>query len=396
MPEKKKVLFINYSLHSGGIEKSLVTVLSLFDYNTYDVDLQLFANDGLFLDRVPSEVNLLPPLFPAEYRQNIRRAFGALLRGGHPLIALCRLLASFAGLRGSMGERLVKMWKIERHFIPASRKHYDAVIAFMEGQPIYYAVTKVQADRKIGFIHGDYTAMGLESGFDRPFVGRLNALCTVSEGCLEALKQVFPEYSEKLHVIYNIISAEFMRSLAERDKGFDDGFSGLRILSIARLSHQKGLDLALPAVAKLKQKGLPFRWYLIGVGPEEQSLKQMAQELGVGDTVVFLGERANPYPYLKQCDIYLQPSRFEGKSIAVDEAMVMCRPILLTNFSTAADQIDSGRNGLIVPMTCEGVGEGLEDLILNEERRLHFAAELSRGCYSNETEINKLYALLQS
>lgn len=236
--------------------------------------------------------------------------------------------------------------------------------------------------------------MGLQSGFDRPFIGRLDALCAVSGGCLAALKKVFPEYAEKLHVIYNIISADFMHKLAGRDGGFNDGFVGLRVLSIARLSHQKGLDIALPAVAKLKKKGLAFRWYIIGVGPEEQSLKQMAKDLGVENTVVFLGERANPYPYLKQCDIYLQPSRFEGKSIAVDEAMVMCRPILLTDFSTASDQIESGKNGLIVPMTSEGVAGGLEDLILNEERRLHFTLELSHGCYSNESEINKLYALL--
>jgi glycosyltransferase involved in cell wall biosynthesis len=394
MPDKKKVLFVNYSLHSGGVEKSLVTILSLFDYDTYEVDLQLFANDGMFLSRVPSNVHLLNPLFPVEYRQNIRRAFFALLKKGHPLVALCRLLVSFAGLKGSMGERLVKMWSIERHFIPKSSKHYDTVIAFMEGQPIYYAVTKVDAARKIGFIHGDYQAMGLESSFDRPFIGKLDALCTVSESCLTALKKVFPEYSAKEHVIYNIISANFMRAMAEKEKGFDDGFSGLHVLSIARLSQQKGLDIALPAVALLKRKGLSFRWYIIGIGPEEESLKQMAKELELEDSVVFLGERSNPYPYLKECDIYLQPSRFEGKSIAVDEAMVMCRPILLTDFSTASDQIDSGRNGLIVPMTSEGVAEGLEDLIRNEERRSRFSGELSRGNFTNESEINKLYALI--
>lgn len=396
MPQKKKILFINYSLHSGGIEKSLVTVLSLFDYEKYDVDLQLFANEGLFLQRVPKQVNLLEPLFPAEYRLNIRRAFPALLKKGRPLLALGRLLVSFAGLRGTMGERLARMWKAERLFVRPAKKEYDCAVAFMEGQPIYYNAEKVRSAVKIGFIHGDYEAMGLRAGFDRRYVAKLDALCTVSGSCLASLRRVFPEFADRCHVVYNIISASFMRTLAEEGRGFDDGFSGLRVLSIARLSHQKGLDIAMPAVAALVKKGLPFRWYIIGVGPEEAALKAMAQELGLTDSVVFLGERANPYPYLKQCDVYLQPSRFEGKSIAVDEAMVMCRPILLTDFSTAADQIDSGVNGSIVPMTPEGVEEGLEALLLHEDRRRAFTDALSKGTYTNEEEINKLYGLIDS
>ena len=177
MSQKKQVLFINYSLHSGGIEKSLVTLLSLFDFTRYDVDLQLFANEGLFLERVPPQVNLLPPLFPAEYKLNIRKALFALVKSGHPLAAVCRLLVTFAGKTpGGMGDRLARMWKIEKHFVHPARKEYDAVVAFMEGQPIYYAVTKVQAKRKIGFIHGDYNAMGLSQDFDRPYVKQLDAL----------------------------------------------------------------------------------------------------------------------------------------------------------------------------------------------------------------------------
>ena len=394
MSDKKKILFINYSLHSGGIEKSLVTILSLFDYQTYDVDLQLFANDGMFLDRVPSKVNLLPPLFPSDYKLNIRQAFPTLLRTGHPMIAVCRLMVTFAGLKGTMGERLVRMWNVERRFIRSSKKEYDTVIAFMEGQPIYYAVTKVKSKNKIGFIHGDYAAMGLCKVFDYDFIRRLNALCTVSESCKTALDNTFPEFKDKFHVIYNIISSTFMKNMANEHADFEDEFSGLRVLTIARLSHQKGLDIALPAIAALKNEGLKFKWYIIGVGPEEENLRAMIDELGIQNEVKFLGERANPYPYLKACDIYLQPSRFEGKSIAVDEAMVMCRPILLTDFSTAADQITSGENGLIVPMTSEGVAEGMKDLLLNTERRTHFSAALAKCDYTNETEINKLYALI--
>lgn len=397
MPQKKRVLFVNYSLHSGGIEKSLVTLLSLFDFERYDVDLQLFANEGLFLDRVPAQVNLLPPLFPAEYKLNIRQALFALLKRGHPLVALCRLMVTFAGKTpGGMGDRLARMWRIERHFVHPAREAYDAAVAFMEGQPIYYVVTKVNARRKLGFIHGDYNAMRLSQDFDRPFVARLDALCTVSEGCKTALEDNFPEFQEKFHVIYNIISARFLRKMAEEPVSFGDGFQGKRVLSIARLSHQKGLDLALPAIAALREKGLRFRWYIIGVGPEEDSLKEQAQSLGIEEDVRFLGEQANPYPFLRACDVYLQPSRFEGKSIAVDEAMVLCKPILLTDFSTAADQVASGETGLIVPMSPEGIEAGLERLLTDEGLCRAFSGALATRDYTNENEIQKVYSLLES
>lgn len=394
--EKKKILFLNFSLHSGGIEKSLVTLLSLFDYDRYEVDLQLFADEGLFLDRVPEQVHHLPSLFPGEYRKNIREALPILLRQGHPLIALCRLLVTFAGkTRGEMGDRLYRMWRIEKHFVRAPKKEYDAVVAFMEGQPIYYAVSKVRAKRKIGFIHGDYGAMGLNADLDRRYVARLDALCTVSESCRAALCKAFPGGDAKFHVIYNIISARFMRQMAEAPADFGDSFTGPRILTIARLSHQKGLDLALLAAMLMKKRGYAFRWYIIGVGPEEDDLKLQAKELGLSETVVFLGERGNPYPFLRTCDIYAQTSRFEGKSIAVDEAMVMARPILLTDFSTAADQIDSEKNGLIVPMTPEGIAEGLQRLLSDGALRERFTAALSACDYTNEGEIEKLYALLE-
>ena len=144
----------------------------------------------------------------------------------------------------------------------------------------------------------------------------------------------------------------------------------------------------------MKKRGYSFRWYIIGVGPEEEDLRMQREQLRLEDTVFFLGEQANPYPFLRACDIYAQPSRFEGKSIAVDEAMVMARPILLTNFSTAADQIDSEKNGLIVPMTPEGIAEGLQRLLSDPKLRERFTAALAAQDYTNEKEIEKLYALI--
>lgn len=389
---KKKILFINYSLHSGGIEKSLVTLLSVFDYSKYDVDLQLFVHEGLFLENVPDNVNLLPPLLPREYKFNIRQAFFALLKKGMIKTAFCRLFVTLSSQNGSLGDRLKRVYNIEKHMLNKNRIKYDTAVAFMEGQPLYYLVDFINADKKIGFIHGDYKSMGLNKDFEEPYIKKLDALCTVSEACKASLDDVFPESAYKHHVIYNIISEKALKSLAEKEHGFDDNYSGKRILTIARLSHQKGLDIGINAVSLIKN--LDFKWYIIGIGPLENELKQLINTLGLNDKVVFLGEKANPYPYLNECDIYFQPSRFEGKAIAVDEACVLLKPILLGNYSTACDQIENGLEGIICELTPEALAENLKALLVSDDLSNKYSDQLKNKSVTNEEEIQKLYNLI--
>ena len=391
---KKKLLFINNSLHSGGIEKSLVTLLSLIDYNIYEVDLQLFLNEGLFLDKIPSQVNLLPPIFPKQYGYSVKKAFIELIKKGYLFLSICRLLITLMSHTGTFGQRQKRMWAIQKRFIKNSTFQYDTVISYMEGQQIYYAVDKTKAYKKIGFIHGDYKAMNMDKQTDYPYFQKLDVICTVSESCKQALDEVFPEFSGKTHVINNIISPEFIRNLAALNVKFKADFTGIRLVTVARLSYQKGLDIAIPAVARLKDEGIRFKWYIIGIGPLKQKLITIINEYSLNDTVVFLGEQANPYPFIKAADIYMQPSRYEGKAIAVDEAMVLCKPILLTDFSTAADQITSGENGLIVPMSADGIYNGLNTLIGNEKMRMQFVKKLEQTNFGNENDIEKFYAVI--
>lgn len=393
---KKRVLFVNYSLHSGGIEKSLVTLLNLFDYEKYEVDLQLFVNEGLFLPMVPKEVNLLPPFFPEPFGYPIQKGFLSLVLHGKWKAAITRLKVSLLVRGGTMGQRLLKLYELEKPCLTPPKQHYDAAVAFMEGQPLYYVADIADCPNKIGFIHGDYEAMDLDAEGERPYLDRLDALCTVSEGCKAALDRVFPEQKAKHHLIYNILSADMLEKLARQEGGFDDGFKGRKILTIARLSPQKGLDMGMQAISLLKNQGIDFRWYIIGKGPEYQKLKGLMEEKGLQGRVVFLGERSNPYPYFKQCDLYFQPSRFEGKAIAVDEAIFFRKPILLANFSTARDQISHEENGLIADFTPEALATGLSRLLTDQPLCTIFCEELGKVKTTNEEEIQKLYQLIDN
>lgn len=400
--ERKKILFINYSLHSGGIEKSLITLLELFDYQKYEVDLQLFVHEGLFLKDLPKQVNLLPALLPPEYKLNIIKAFFKLIKKGFVKTAFVRLWITVVSRRGTLGKRFEKIYGAEKKLLRAPEKEYDAAIAFMEGQPLYYAVDFVRSKRKIGFIHGDYKAMEMEKEFDSRYFKRLDALCTVSDICKSSLDDVFPENAGKHHVIYNIISQNSIESRAAAP-GFDDKFNGRRILTIARLSYQKGLDIGMEAISQLKGKlnnfkgdGIDFKWYIIGIGPEKESLEALAAELNISDNVVFLGEKANPYPYLSECDIYFQPSRFEGKAIAVDEACVLKKPILLADYSTAADQIENGSEGLIAKSAPEALCEALASMLTDDALRKRLSSNLCGKKVTNEDEIKNLYSLIDN
>lgn len=396
--QKKKILFVNYSLHSGGIEKSLVTLLNLFDYSKYSVNLQLFVHEGLFLKNVPSKVKLLPALLPKEYKLNIRQAFTALLQKGMFKTAFCRLMVTLVSRKGTLGERLVRVYNVEKKLLKPNHCEYDAVIAFMEGQPLYYAADFVNAKKKICFIHGDYKAMEMCKEADSAYLDRFDALCTVSEACKQALDESFPESAAKHRVIYNIVSKQTIEALSHSDSGFSDAFCGKRILTIARLSYQKGLDVGVAAIAlAAKALNIPdFKWYIIGIGPEQAALKALCEQHGISDKVVFLGEKPNPYPYLRECDIYFQPSRFEGKAIAVDEACILCKPIILADYSTAHDQLDAEKEGIIAEFSPQALSQAIVSLLSSPELCSQFADNLACKDLSNESELQKLYDLIEN
>ena len=207
-------------------------------------------------------------------------------------------------------------------------KEYDAAIGFLEKSSIYFVVDCVKAKRKIGFIHNDYLKLDLDASFDLPYFEKLNTIATVSEQCVTVLKEVFPTQKDKVQLLYNIVSAKLIHQMAEEPITIDT--SKPNLLSIGRLHPQKGFDIAVEAVALLKKQGLNFVWYIIGEGAERTALEQAITKNGLEKHVVLLGIKENPYPYIKQTTIFVQPSRYEGKSIALDEAKLLHKPIAVS------------------------------------------------------------------
>lgn len=395
---KKNLLFVMPSLSAGGGEKSLINLLSQVDYNSYNVDLLLFHKNGVFLNLLPKQVNIIEP--PGDYKTfkySLNRAVREFIKNKTFRLAYARL---FFTLKNRIFKDVSKAeqytWRYKSESMDILEKEYDTAIGYLEKSSIYYVVDKVKSNRKIGWIHTNYTNSGMDRHFDQPYFNQLDQLVTVSEECAKSLKENFKETEDKVRIIYNIVSPTLIHKLSESliEESLSNEKNEILLITIARLSYEKGLDIAIRTCEQLVTKGYNIKWHVIGEGNERDKLEDMIKKRGLQDHFKLMGLRENPYPYLKKAYIYVQPSRYEGKSIAIDEAKILHKPIIVTNYETAKDQIINEINGLIVDMNEKGLVEGIERLIQNQDLSKLFINNLSNEQLGTENEINKLYEII--
>ena len=393
----KKILFVINNLNCGGAEKALISLLETIDYSKVDVDLLLFKQEGIFMSKIPAQVNLL--IEPENYKyfdMSIKKAIKELIKSGKLNIALARILSLYAfktEKAGSVMEQ--RVWKYLSVALDKLDKEYDVAIGYLEKNPIYFCVDKVKAKKKIGWIHNDYDKLGMDKKIDNKYFNKLDYVFTVSEECLSVLKSKFPQYESKFRLMYNIVSEETIKKLAlEKIEDITFNDDNINIISVGRLEYQKGFELAIEACSILKERGYKIKWNIVGEGKERSKLENLINELKLEDNFNLLGIRENPYPYIKKSDIYVQPSRFEGKSIAIDEAKILNKPIVVTNFSTAKDQIINNKNGIISEMNSKSLANEIERIICDEKLKKKIILNLSNEKIGNETEINRLYEVI--
>jgi glycosyltransferase involved in cell wall biosynthesis len=395
---KKKILFVIPSLSAGGSEKSLVNLLTQINYSLYDVDLFLFNNTGIFLSSLPSEVNILDN--GSNYKiftRSLKDSFLGYIKKGQFNLAYCRIMFTLINRLTkniSLGEQY--SWKYLSKAFEYLDNDYDVAIGYLEKSSIYFTIDKVRSKNKIGWIHTNYTTSGMNPKFDEKYFNKLNQIVTVSEECASSLNDNFFHLKEKIKVIYNIVSPktinELSRTSIDETNLFDN--SCVNLITVARLSYEKGIDIAIKTCKLLISKGLNIKWYVIGEGNEREKLELLIEEYKLFNNFFLLGNKQNPYPYIKLADIYIQPSRYEGKSIAIDEAKILQKPIIVTNFETAKDQISAGVNGLVVEMNEINLAVGIEKLIENDKLANTFLNNLSKEKLGTEGEINELYKIL--
>ncbi|EJV82562.1 glycosyltransferase [Bacillus mycoides] len=397
--KKKKILITSFDMAIGGVERSLIGLLNTIDYSKYDVDLMLFKHEGEFLFLLPKMPNLLKEV---KQYTTFRKSIKQILQEGQITIGLTRTLGRILGdahgryVKSEEAGYLVIQygWRITLPFIPKLEEEYDVAISFL--WPHYFIGDKVRAKRKIGWIHTDYSNIKLNTDMEYKMWSKMDNIVAVSEGCRDSFLSSLPNVNKKVEIIENILSPEFVREQAYQEDITEEiqvKSEKVKLVTVGRLSYAKGIDLAMYALRDLVDQGYDIEWYVVGYGAQEAELRKLLAELNLEKRFFLLGKKTNPYPYIKACDIYVQPSRYEGKAVTVREAQIIGKPVLITNFSTANSQVRDGVDGIVTEMGINGITNGIKKLIGDKELREKLAENTLKGEYGNRNEIDKLYAL---
>ena len=394
---KARIFIAMHYMEIGGAETALIGLLNALDPNRVDVDLFLYDHRGEMMQFIPEWVNLLPQI--PKYSV-LERPIVELVKRGFWGIAAARMSAKLIGKLTNVPSFSMDVFTslFTNKLLPTicPQKKYDLAISFLT--PHTYVKNKVVAKKKIAWIHTDYTIYPIAKNVERPIWRSYNYIASISNDVTRTFLQVFPTLAPKIMEIENILSPAFVRKRAEledTDKEFRQT-DKISLLSIGRYSEQKNYD-NVPDICKrlINKTKLNIKWYIIGYGGDEALIRQKIKEAGMEEHVILLGKRSNPYPYIKACDIYVQPSRYEGKSVTVREAQMLCKPVVVTNYPTAPSQIRSGIDGVIVPMDNEGCAHGLAEVICDKSLQERIIAHLKTHDYGNESEVDKIYELIE-
>jgi putative capsular polysaccharide biosynthesis protein len=384
---KKRILFMIGTLQSGGVSKSIVNLLNAMDRTTYDVHL-------LLLDRAG---DILSPYLPSDVTvhvnreiENLHRGFRgvrALLLTGHIWLALGSLLRM---LMSKISRAWAGRWLA--YLMPRfTDLTFDLIVDYGGQQQLYYMVDKLDGKKKITFFHNDYSKWPYYYAADKLYYPKVDQILSISQTCVDVLKAYFPECKDKISVMQNISSPILITKQA--DEVVDVPQAPLLLVSLGHIMRRKGTDFSIEAAKILRAKGVDFRWLLVGKVIENDLINRIKQE-SLDEYFIFLGIRPNPYPYIKAADLYVHPSRFEGKSIALDEAKILCKPIIVTNFSTVHDQFEDRVNASICEMNGVALADAIIELAANKELRQSYVAYLNANIVDNSSEVEKLYTFI--
>lgn len=351
---KKRILFINGHLNTGGVERSLVDVLKHMDYTKYAVDLLLLEDIGDYASELPSEVNVL--------FRDLHNTYGGFASSVRRCIAvrdwMCLRLRMLFLLRKILGSRALKSAAI----LLLGEHHYDCVIGFRSGICSDLAAYSVQANRKITWWH--HGEFNVDRAVYGDMCGKMNAVAVVSQSCKAMLQEKLPKLESKLVCIPNMLDATAIGQKAENSPYTDDM---LHIVSVGRLTPEKHFENIIPAARALREMGTVFTWHIVGEGPERSQLETLIAENDLKDHVILDGSKTNPYPYMKYADLFVHPSYVESQGLTVLEAMALGVPCVVTKSRGPCEFIEDGVNGLLTEQSPESLTEKVLAILNDKE-----------------------------
>lgn len=386
----KKIIFVLPHMICGGVEKALLSLIHELPKDEYSISVRVVKSEGDFVSLIPEYVDYEEIPLEKSVREGLM--LGGI-KASLKYYAERIQVVNFAkvAIRVLKKDPLATL-TCDFDTIKKLEETYDVAICFHIHMPfiVRYVAEKVIANIKCAWIHNDFAMSGFNVKRIQNSLDCYDHYFAVSEQLLDEFINIFPEYKEKSSIAHNIVSEAYIRSSLTKMPVNEYSNNSIDLLTIGRLDKQKGYDLAVEACSILKRRGYRFNWYVLGNGIEEDNIKKMIKGCGVQDCFHLLGIRVNPYPYIDQCDIYVQPSKHEGYGIAVAEARMLNKPIVCTDFTGARDQIVNGQTGSIVGFQATEIADAIEYLFKHKEVQTMFCRNLSNSEKCCEKELDQI------
>lgn len=362
----KKVYFQLAAMNIGGVEKSWLNLIDTLPKDEYEIHLGLIKPYGGYMEYIPTNITIHNVDCYNEIKSELNDPPQFVLK--NKLIKgelICFIILFVLYLQCKITNNRYYLYKYLTRNVPVEDEIYDEAYAYAGPSQMtdFYVCEKIQAKEKYGWIHFDVTKFGIDKGMTRKLYKSYKKIYVVSETAKEKFDSLFPEFKDKTEVRYNVVSKDQVVRLAEEGDTFTDNYSGRRILTVGRLTSEKGQNVAIEALKILIDKGIEAKWYFVGDGNIRKECEERAESLGISQNVCFLGTQTNPYGYMRDCDIYMQPSRHEGFCITLAEAKCFNNPIVATNFTGAEEQLKTVSNSVVTGMSAEEIAKVLEKFL---------------------------------
>lgn len=369
------------NMNIGGTEKALLNMISEMSLKKYEITILMLESCGGFLQAIPDGINVEIVKGYHKFKEILHKPPKLMV------INLIKEMKLFRAIYLSFIYFVVKLTK-NRAFlfkyilknVPVNNTKYDIAVAYAGPMDLisYFIVEKVKAKKRFQWIHFDVEKIGFDKNFVKNYYSFYNKLYIVSEEAKNKFIDQFPSFINKTHVFNNLISLNEIYNQSTKGKGFSDDFDGIRILTVGRLALEKGQDIAIEAFVKLIKKGHNIRWYCIGDGYARQTYESLIRKYELKDSFILLGANSNPYPYIKNCDLYVQPSRYEGFCLTLMEAKSLLKPIISTDVNGVRELIIDGKTGLIVDIDKNNLFKAIDNLISDKSLQQKFVNNLSK------------------
>ena len=387
----KEILIVSDSLATGGLEKTLIDLCNAIDYTKYNVDLYLFSDGRDLVPQLNKNVNLLPdsPYFSTVFNQPISKAVKSLIEQKKFSLAFYRI---FRFLKARLG--IKGLGKIDWHFQKKTMlkldKKYDVAIGFAEGSAGYYVADCVEANVKNVWIHTDIKQIISNRALDIMAFTKADNICTVSQNSKNSLVELYPEFENKIKVftLPSLFDFDHIEKLACEPNEMDN--SANCIVSVGRLVELKGFHLCVEPCKRLVDEGYNVKWYVCGNGPQRPDLENIIKQYNIENNFILLGNKENPYTYIKSSSICVQPSSYEGLGMVVFEEKLFKKPVVVSNIPAFLEMIADGKNGLVINRDSESIYKAVKQLLDNPEMLKELGNTPAINFVDKQTTINNI------